>query len=63
MVTSGNPQGEGSNCLLWTSELDASDNAVFFKIYQFPSNTVAGFGSYPFGFNPVHIPLRLVRDK
>jgi uncharacterized protein (TIGR02145 family) len=62
-VTNGNPQGEGSNCLLWTSDLDAEGAPVAFKIIQFPSDTFASFGPYITGFNPPHIPVRLVKNK
>lgn len=62
-VTEGNPNGEGSNCLLWTSESDAEGNPVAFKIIQLPSDTYASFGSYIIGFNPPHIPVRFVKDK
>src|SRR5690606_2804161 len=38
-VTEGNPHGEGTNCLLWTSETDGEGHPVVFKIIQFPSDT------------------------
>ncbi|WP_018478848.1 FISUMP domain-containing protein [Pontibacter roseus] len=62
-VTNGNPHGEGTNCLLWTSTLDAEENPVVFKIIQLPSDTYSSFSAYPVGFNPAHIPVRLVRNK
>jgi uncharacterized protein (TIGR02145 family) len=62
-VTNGNPHGEGSNCLLWTSEKDSEDNPVVFKIIQLPSDTYAAFGPSVIGYNPAHIPLRLVKNK
>ncbi len=62
-VTNGNPHGEGSNCLLWTADKDAQEDPVAFKIIQLPSDTFASFGAYTTGFNPPHIPVRLVRDK
>lgn len=62
-VTNGTPHGEGSNCLLWISELDEEGHPVVFKIIQFPSDTFAAFGPFIIGFNPAHIPVRLVRDK
>ncbi len=63
MVTNGNPHGEGSNCLLWTSEMDEEGNPVTFRLIQLPSDTYASFGASITGFNPPHIPLRLVKDK
>ena len=63
MVSNGNPHGEGSNCLLWTSETDEEGNPVTFRLIQLPSDTYASFGPSVTGFNPPHIPLRLVRDK
>jgi len=62
-VTSGNPHGEGSNCLLWTSERQADDTPVAFKIIQLPSDTYARFGGYPVGYNPPHLPVRFVKNK
>lgn len=62
-VTEGNPHGEGTNCLLWTSETDEEGHPVVFKIIQFPSDTYAAFGLQVIGYNPAHIPVRLVRDK
>ncbi len=62
-VIEGNPHGEGANCLLWTSEKDEEDNPIVFEIIQFPSDTFAGFTTYSVGYNPPHIPVRLVRDK
>lgn len=62
-VTEGNPHGEGTNCLLWTSETDGEGHPVVFKIIQFPSDTYAAFGPQVIGYNPAHIPVRLVRDK
>jgi uncharacterized protein (TIGR02145 family) len=62
-VTEGTPHGEGSNCLLWTSEIDQEGHPVIFKIIQLPSDTFASFGPSVIGFNPAHIPLRLVKDK
>jgi uncharacterized protein (TIGR02145 family) len=62
-VTNGNPHGEGSNCLLWTSDKDDEDNPVVFKIIQLPSDTYASFGPSIIGYNPPHIPLRLVKNK
>lgn len=62
-VTNGSPHGEGSNCLLWTSDLDEDEAPVAFKIIQLPSDTYASFGAYIIGFNPPHIPVRLVKNK
>ncbi|MFT2010496.1 FISUMP domain-containing protein [Pontibacter sp. 13R65] len=62
-VTNGNPHGEGTNCLLWTATLDADESPVAFKIIQLPSDTFASFGPYITGFNPPHIPVRLVKNK
>lgn len=62
MVTNGNPHGEGSNCLLWTSAIDEEGNSICFRLIQLPSDTYASFGASVTGFNPPHIPLRLVRD-
>ncbi|HLT08939.1 MAG TPA: FISUMP domain-containing protein [Cyclobacteriaceae bacterium] len=62
-VTNGNPHGEGSNCLLWTSETDDEGNPVVFKIIQLPSDTYAAFSPQVLGYNPAHIPLRLVKEK
>lgn len=62
-VINGNPHGEGSNCLLWTSETDEEGNPVVFKIIQLPSDTYAAFSPQVIGYNPAHIPVRLVRDK
>ncbi|UOQ71543.1 hypothetical protein MUN79_23470 [Hymenobacter cellulosilyticus] len=62
-VTNGSPNGEGTNCLLWTAEKNAEDSPVAFQIIQLPSDTYAAFGSYAVGYNPAHLPVRLVRDK
>ncbi|MDO1449895.1 FISUMP domain-containing protein [Rhodocytophaga aerolata] len=62
MVSNGNPHGEGTNCLLWTSEIDEEGNPVSFRLIQLPSDTYASFGASVTGFNPPHIPLRLVKD-
>ncbi|GAB3258623.1 hypothetical protein GCM10027347_22070 [Larkinella harenae] len=62
-VLNGNPNGEGTNCLLWTSEVDENEIQVAFEIIQLPSDTYAKFGIYPVGYNPPHLPVRLVRDK
>lgn len=62
-VTNGNPNGEGTNCLLWTSELNDDEIPYAFEIIQLPSDTYAKFGNYPVGYNPPHLPVRLVRDK
>jgi len=63
LVLDGNPHGEGSNCLLWTSEKDARDNPVAFKLIQLPSDTYARFGTYAVGYFPPHLPVRFVKDK
>lgn len=63
MVTNGNPHGEGSNCLLWTSDKDEDDNPIVFKIIQLPSDTYARLIGTTIGFNPPHIPVRFVKDK
>lgn len=62
-VTSGTPNGEGSNCVLWTGEKDSEDNPIAFKIIQMPSDTYATFSAYSQGYNPVYAPVRLVRNK
>ncbi len=62
-VVGGNPHGEGTNCILWTSDLDQEENPLAFKIIQLPSDTYAGIGSYPVGYYPPHIPVRFVRNK
>ncbi|QMU30623.1 hypothetical protein [Adhaeribacter radiodurans] len=48
---------------IWTSERNEEDNPIAFKIIQLPSDTYAAFGSFPIGYNPVHLPLRFVKDK
>lgn len=63
MVTNGNPHGKGTNCLLWTSNIDEEDNPVVFKIIQLPSDTYSSFSGQPVGYNPPHIPVRFVRNK
>ncbi|MDF7810639.1 FISUMP domain-containing protein [Hymenobacter sp. YC55] len=63
LVLDGNPHGEGSNCLLWTSEKNERDNPVAFKIIQLPSDTYARFGEYPVSYFPPHLPVRFVKDK
>lgn len=63
MVTNGNPQGKGTNCLLWTANRDGEDNPVVFKIIQLPSDTYASFSGQPVGYNPPHVPVRFVRNK
>lgn len=62
MVKEGNPHGEGSNCLLWTSEIDEEGHPITFRLIQLPSDTYASFGASVTGFNPPHVPLRLVKD-
>ena len=62
-VTSGTPNGEGTNCVLWTGQKDGDDNPIAFKIIQMPSDTYAAFSSYSQGYNPVYAPVRLVRSK
>ncbi|WP_242929106.1 FISUMP domain-containing protein [Pontibacter vulgaris] len=63
MVTSGNPQGKGTNCLLWTANKDTEDNPIVFKIIQLPSDTYASFSGQPIGYNPPHVPVRFVKNK
>ncbi|TXK47546.1 hypothetical protein FVR03_09130 [Pontibacter qinzhouensis] len=63
LVTNGNPNGKGTNCLLWTANTDAQDNPIVFKIIQLPSDTYSSFSGQPVGFNPPHIPVRFVKNK
>ncbi|KAA6439858.1 hypothetical protein FEM33_10430 [Dyadobacter flavalbus] len=62
-VTNGSPNGEGTNCLLWTSDKDENDLPIVFKLIQLPSDTYAALSGQSIGYNPPHIPLRFVRDK
>ncbi|RAK00102.1 uncharacterized protein (TIGR02145 family) [Larkinella arboricola] len=62
-VLNGNPNGEGTNCLLWTSDLNEEEIPIAFELIQLPSDTYAKFGAYPVGYNPPYLPIRLVRDK
>ncbi|MDQ4140087.1 MAG: hypothetical protein M3142_06145, partial [Bacteroidota bacterium] len=57
------PFGEGSRCFLWTSEVNDSDNPIAFQIVQLTGDTYASFTTFPIGYFPQHLPLRLVRDK
>lgn len=54
--------GEGTNCLLWTSEKDALDRPYVFKIIQLPTDTYAEVLGMAQS-DPTYVPLRLVRDK
>jgi uncharacterized protein (TIGR02145 family) len=62
-VLNGNPHGEGTNCVLWTSDLDKEEIPLAFTIIQLPSDTYASIRTYPPGYNPPHLPVRFVRDK
>lgn len=62
-VTNGSPNGEGTRCLLWTSDHDSSNDPLAFQIVQLPSDTYASIYAWPVGFNPPHLPVRLVRNK
>ncbi|MEZ0610111.1 FISUMP domain-containing protein [Fibrella sp. WM1] len=55
--------GEGTNCTLWISDRNSSDNPMSFNIIQLPGDTYATFGEQVLGYAPVLIPLRLVRNK
>jgi uncharacterized protein (TIGR02145 family) len=57
------PNGEGTRCFLWTSEIDASENPIAFQIVQLSGETYASFLALPMGYSPQHVPVRLVRDK
>lgn len=63
MAQNASPHGEGTNCYLWTSDIDENENPIAFKIIQFPSDTYAAFSTFPVGYYPQHLPLRFVRDK
>jgi uncharacterized protein (TIGR02145 family) len=62
-VVNGNPHGEGTNCVLWTSDFDKDENPVAFTIIQLPSDTYSSLRTYPVGYNAPHLPLRFVRNK
>ncbi len=62
-VLGGDPNGEGTNCYLWTSDVDSNENPIAFEIIQLSSATYASFSSVPIGYYPQHLPLRLVKDK
>ncbi|MDQ3290953.1 MAG: hypothetical protein M3Q05_06645 [Bacteroidota bacterium] len=62
-VQDASPFGEGSRCFLWTSEVNESDNPIVFQIVQLTGDTYASFTTFPIGYFPQHLPLRLVRDK
>jgi uncharacterized protein (TIGR02145 family) len=62
-VVNGNPHGEGTNCVLWTSDLDKEELPLAFTIIQLPSDTYSSIRSYPPGYNPPHLPVRFVRNK
>jgi uncharacterized protein (TIGR02145 family) len=57
------PHGEGTRCLLWTSEMNASESPIVFQIVQLPGETYASFTLFPIGYYPQHLPIRLVKDK
>jgi uncharacterized protein (TIGR02145 family) len=57
------PNGEGTRCVLWTSEVNSSDSPIVFQIVQLPGETYASFTLFPLGYYPQHLPLRLVRNK
>jgi uncharacterized protein (TIGR02145 family) len=62
-VTNGSPNGEGTRGLWWTSDRDANTDPLAFQIVQLPSDTYASIYAWPVGFNPPHLPVRLVRNK
>jgi len=57
------PNGEGSNGIWWTSERNTQDDPLAFQIIQLFDGTYASIQAFSVGFNPPHIPVRLVRDK
>jgi len=62
-IVDGEPYGEGSNCVLWTSNKDNTDAPVAFKLIQLPSDTYAAFGGIPETYRSVYAPVRFVKDK
>ncbi len=62
-VQDAKPNGEGTRCFLWTSEVNSSENPVAFQIVQLSGETYASFTPLPIGYSPQHVPVRLVRDK
>jgi uncharacterized protein (TIGR02145 family) len=62
-VTNGGPNGEGTRGLWWTSDHDANTDPLAFQIVQLPSDTYASIYAWPTGFNPPHLPVRLVRNR
>ncbi len=61
--TEAKPNGEGTRCVLWTSEVNSSESPIVFQIVQLPGETYASFTTFPIGYYPQHLPLRLVRNK
>jgi uncharacterized protein (TIGR02145 family) len=61
--TEAEPNGEGTRCVLWTSEVNSSESPIVFQIVQLPGETYASFTTFPIGYYPQHLPLRLVRNK
>lgn len=59
----GTNYGEGTNCVLWTSEKNAQDSPMSFNIVQLPSDTYASFSPIPIGYTPTLVPVRFMRDK
>ncbi|GAB3709339.1 hypothetical protein GCM10027592_45410 [Spirosoma flavus] len=59
----GTNYGEGTNCVLWTSDKDAEDSPMVFNLIQMPSSTYARFTPQPIGYFPTLTPVRLVRDR
>ncbi len=62
-VTNGSPNGEGTRGLWWTSDADANTDPLAFQIVQLPTDTYASIYAWPVGFNPPHLPVRLVRNR
>ncbi len=63
LVVDHTPNGEGSNCALWTSEKNSSEHAMAFEIIQLPSDTYAKMNFYPTSYKVPHLPVRFVKDK
>ncbi len=62
-VQDANLHGEGTNCYLWTADVNEDEAPIVFQIIQLPSDTYASFTTFPLGYFPQHLPLRLVKDK
>jgi uncharacterized protein (TIGR02145 family) len=62
-VQEGAPNGEGTNCFLWTSDADANEAPMAFQIIQFPWETFASFKPFPVTYYQPHLPVRLVKNQ